>query len=101
MPKFWDMVDSETKDKAESFIKRIKSKEIVKMVPPNVLKNTPLDGTFKKLKGKAKRLSDRLACFLRRRSAQSKMNKMVRRELESILKDARYRKTIQGLARFR
>ncbi len=52
MSKFWDMVDSETKDKAESFIKRIKSKEIVKMVPPNILKNIPLDGIAENLKEK-------------------------------------------------
>ena len=36
MSKFWDMVDAETKAKAEDFIKRIKSKKIVKRVLPNI-----------------------------------------------------------------
>ncbi len=109
MSKFWDMVDSETKAKAESFIKRIKSKEIVKMVPPNMLKNTPLDGAFKKLKGKAKRLSEALCCFLKRKRKNAKSyvvtsineGAVSREEMEKYLRGAGHRKTIQSLARFR
>ncbi len=116
MSKFWDMVDSETKDKAESFIKRMKSKEIVKMMPPNMLKATPLDGAFKKFKGKAKWLSEVLCCFLKRKRKNTKpcvvinineraVSEEIRRalieEMEKYLRGAGHRKTIQVLARFR
>ncbi len=47
MSKFWDMVDAETKARAEDFIKRIKSKKIVKRVVPNVSVDYPLDKAFK------------------------------------------------------
>ena len=47
MSKFWDMVDAETKARAEDFIKRIKSKKIVKRVLPNLSINYPLDKAFK------------------------------------------------------
>ena len=109
MPKFWDMVDSETKDKAESFIKRIKSKEIVKMVPPNMLKNTPLDGAAEKFKGKTKWLSEALCGFLKRKEKNVKSyvvtsideGAVSREEMEKYLRGAGHRKTIQDLARFR
>ncbi len=109
MSKFWDMVDGETKDKAESFIKRIKSKEIVKMMPPNILKNIPLDGIFKKFKGKAKRLSEALCGFLKRKRKNTKPYVVIninegavsREEMEKYLRGAGHRKTIQDLARFR
>ncbi len=116
MSKFWDMVDSETKDKAESFIKRIKSKEIVKMMPINILKDAPLDGAFKKFKGKAKRLSETLCGFLKRKGKNVKSyvvtninegtvseetRRALREEMEKYLRGAGHRKTIQDLARFR
>ncbi len=109
MSKFWDMVDSETKDKAESFIKRIKSKEIVKMMPPNILKDAPLDEAAEKSKGKAKRLSEALCGFLKRKRKNTKSyvvtsideDAVSREEMKKYLRGAGHRKTIQGLARFR
>lgn len=52
---------------------------------------------------KIKRLSERLTYFLKRKRRQKNIeyNETIRRELERMLKDARYRRLIQDIARSR